>query len=399
MGATNDIALSSPVTSAARHKTNTTISGLFVIPGRVGGVENYFYNLLQGLLENGVASQYRLVLQKQYRGQFHPVVDAFNTCYINAPLGRVASDLSGQVRACDTHEHSTLFFPNFTAPLLGDKSRRIISTIHDVLYSDFPQHFPAWKRTALRGLHLHTLRRCDRVISISEFSRQALLETYGRQWQARITTIHNPVDFSRFYAPAEGADCTQFDKPFFLSVANQFAHKNLVTLVRAFNKLYPRAPRPCKLVLVGQTGARLQGSRNSGHQSQLLAEITKNPDIVVTGYIDDATLGALYRQAALFLFPSLYEGFGLPVVEAMGMGLATLTTRCGSIPEVSMNKCNYVEAPTEPDSWACSIESIVSSLGEHQHLAGGVARSIRDTYAPATIALRYADVLGGRARA
>ena len=116
--------------------------------------------------------------------------------------------------------------------------------------------------------------------------------------------------------------------------------------------------------------------------------------VVETGYVDDRTLGSLYRRATVFAFPSLFEGFAMPPIEALGLGLPVLTTRAASIPEVTMGIAAYVDDPRDPKEMADRLDAMLADPEAARPSADDVAR-IRDAYDPVGIATRYREVLTG----
>jgi glycosyltransferase involved in cell wall biosynthesis len=116
--------------------------------------------------------------------------------------------------------------------------------------------------------------------------------------------------------------------------------------------------------------------------------------VTVTGYVDDARLGGLYRGARLFAFPSLFEGFALPPVEALGFGLPVLTTRSSSIPEVTLGLARYVDDPTDHEAMARLLEQMWTDPTGSRPAEADVQR-VRRTFDPSVIAGQYLEVLRG----
>jgi glycosyltransferase involved in cell wall biosynthesis len=130
------------------------------------------------------------------------------------------------------------------------------------------------------------------------------------------------------------------------------------------------------------------------HLSTLIRELGLENATTVTGYIDDRQLGALYRNASVFALPSLFEGFGMPAVQALGFGLPTITTRCGALPEVTRGLAIYVDDPLNPGDWADKLGKVLRHP-EHYRLEPALIDEMRDGYAPERVALSYREVLLG----
>ena len=143
------------------------------------------------------------------------------------------------------------------------------------------------------------------------------------------------------------------------------------------------------LVLVGQLRRNL-----AGRSSATDVDAPGSSNVVVTGFVDDAVLGELYRRAAVFAFPSLFEGFGLPIVEALGLRVPTVTTRCTAIPEVGGAYPIYVDDPLSAPELA---EALRTALDKPDSARPNIteAQALRELYAPAAIAERYAQLIRG----
>ncbi|MEI9935668.1 MAG: glycosyltransferase family 1 protein [Pseudomonadota bacterium] len=176
-------------------------------------------------------------------------------------------------------------------------------------------------------------RTARRVIAISEATRRDLIEYVGVRPE-RIDVVHSGVDHERFSANSPDGEREQvaarlgFEAPFLLCLGASDARKNLPLLVRAFGQ--SGVARESMLVFAGPISPRqrarlLEAIRGSQVEGRVL----------ILGYIDDALLVALYRQCLAYLFPSSYEGFGLPILEAMACGAATLTSGLSSLAEVA----------------------------------------------------------------
>lgn len=176
-------------------------------------------------------------------------------------------------------------------------------------------------------------RTAQRVIAISAATRQDLIEYVGVAPE-RIDVVHSGVDHERFSQRAADGEREEvllrlgFEDPFLLCLGASDARKNLPLLVRAFGQ--SGVQREVKLVFAGPISERqrarlLEAIRASGVEGRVL----------IMGYIDDALLVALYRQCLAYVFPSSYEGFGLPILEAMACGAATLTSSLSALAEVA----------------------------------------------------------------
>jgi len=178
-----------------------------------------------------------------------------------------------------------------------------------------------------------------------------------------------------------------------LCVAAHWPSKNLHTLVGAFAELRATCA-DLKLVLVGQRIDRLLGIRSFGDVASLVDELGLSDSVVITGYISDREVGAFYQHASLLVFPSLFEGFGMPPVEALGFGLPVLTTRCTSIPEVAGDLAVYLDDPLDPSEVAEKMQMILDRPDEFRPTAAQSA-AVKARFDPVRIAEQYYALLTG----
>ena len=293
-------------------------------------------------------------------------------------------------RACLTPGLSgdAVLFPNyFVPPITPRRLGRVATVLHDLQYRHFPQHFSTKKRAWLAAAQSFAVRKADRLIVISDFVRQDALRWFGDRIGDKCTVIPNPISWDRF---SSGLDLgSPMDRPYVLSVAAQYPHKNLEVAVRAFAEV-ARRNQDLQLVLCGQDYNALHGVAGSRTGLLPLAEqLGIGRRVHLTGYVDDATLGRWYRHATLFAFPSVFEGFGMPAVEALGFGLPTLTTRRTAIPETTLGLASYVDDPYSISEWAERIEAVARHPDRNRPSSADIAR-LRAHYEPERIAGAYA---------
>jgi len=208
-------------------------------------------------------------------------------------------------------------------------------------------------------------RTAQRVIAISAATRQDLIEYVGVAPE-RIDVVHSGVDHERFSQRAAEGEREEvlrrlgFEDPFLLCLGASDARKNLPLLVRAFGQ--SGVAREVKLVFAGPISERqrarlCEAIRASGAEDRVL----------ILGYIDDALLVALYRQCLAYVFPSSYEGFGLPILEAMACGAATLTSSLSALAEVAGDAALTLPS-LDQDVLAAGIARIAADTGLRSQL-------------------------------
>jgi glycosyltransferase involved in cell wall biosynthesis len=212
------------------------------------------------------------------------------------------------------------------------RHRALVATHHDATQERFPQLFP--NAAAIRARKRRLYQQADLVICVSESARQDLVEIYGMD-EARTRLVHHGVTPVAEGAaePGEGKE-----QPYVLYVGSRSAYKNFLALARAFAAT--EAARDMRLVVAG-CGAWSDAERAA------IAEHGLERRIVLLPRVEEARLGALYRGAALFVYPSLYEGFGLPPLEAMSAGCPVLVSRTSSLPEICGEAAHYFDPAIE----------------------------------------------------
>jgi glycosyltransferase involved in cell wall biosynthesis len=220
-----------------------------------------------------------------------------------------------------------------------------VITVHDLTAVDHPEWFD-WKYALWhRALTPLALRRCRHIISVSHYTKQRIQQRYGIS-EKKITVIHNGVE--RRFAPV-GEDAinrvrSELDipaGPYILSLSAIQPRKNLRRLLRVWEHVQSTLDGSVTLVLAGGEG------ESTVFRSLALDDLPSN--VHFTGYVDDDLLPALYTGAKAFVYPSLYEGFGLPILEAMACGTAVLTSDVTSLPEVAGESASLVDPRSMDD--------------------------------------------------
>jgi glycosyltransferase involved in cell wall biosynthesis len=277
--------------------------------------------------------------------------------------------------------------PHYVLPLLTRGPA--VVTIHDCIHLLFPEYLP--NRLALhyaRALMGHALRRSARVFTVSEASRRDILRFYPRTPPEHVVVVPNAVDAALLVEPDDAQRARVRER---YQVGNVKPHKNLDRLVRAFARLRRRPGLDdVKLLLIGQDENRYAGLRRT------VEELGVRHDVRFFGFVPDATLATLYRLASVFAFPSLYEGFGLPPLEAMACGTPVLTSRASSLPEVVGDAAVLVD-PQSVDEIADGLARVLESETLRAELtARGRARARHFSWERSARAIHagYMQVLG-----
>lgn len=246
--------------------------------------------------------------------------------------------------------------------------RRQIVVIHDAsIYASPEGYTPAFKAYYRVMFATARYRNNMRIVTVSEFSKVELQKFAGFK-ASQMSVIHNGADHWKQVAPdfAVLARLGLVDRPFLMAVGSENKNKNIGRLIEAFHKL----SSPIPLVLAG--GKNTQVFSNT--------EVLRGENLIRTGYLTDAELAALYSRALAFVFPSLYEGFGLPPLEAMYFGCPVISSRAASLPEVAGDAALYCNAHDVDDIAACLQKIIADKAMRDRLIQAGDEQVARFTW-------------------
>ena len=251
-----------------------------------------------------------------------------------------------------------------------------VVTVHDISYAFHPEWFSARDLRVLSRTVPWSMRRAARVITVSETCRDQIIEHYGVPGE-KVVSIPNAAgpaavplddDMARELISMRGLNP---DRPYVLTVGNLQPRKNLVRLITAFGNLVARGV-DVDLVVVGPKHYRgddvVTAARQAGDRVRF------------TGYLSDRELAAFYERAALFAFPSLFEGFGIPALEAMAHGVPVACSRAGALPEVCGAAAEYFD-PYDVVSITNALSRVLTDSGRRADLVrAGQARQREFTW-------------------
>jgi glycosyltransferase involved in cell wall biosynthesis len=358
---------------------------------RVGGIPQYTRRLAEALARCAPSDT---VITLQHREQRAAMLDVANTermTLLTPPHHRweqlVLPFELLRARADLVH------FPDFVAPAL--RLRPAVTTIHDLAFLRFPEILDDGAR-AYYGQVAASVRRADAVIAVSESTRRDILERFGLPPE-RVDLVYEAA------APAlgpldlpSGAERTIGDHQvvagtFLLFVSTIEPRKNLVTLLRALRVCRDRRPQgEYRLVVAGARGWRDE------HVFAEVRDLQLGDAVAFVGKVSDDELRWLYSACRLYANPSLYEGFGLPLLEALACGAACLASDTSSLPEIGGEAARYLP-PEDVEAWAGAIEALWGDDDARAELGRrGVARAQQFSWERAareTLAI-YRRVLG-----
>ncbi len=341
------------------------ISLLTLVPDLVGGSETYARELTRALDRVGEL-EYRVfvppIATDAGNGLPTTVVERYRAS--RTMPGRIAAmalaaAAPGPIRrALRLGELDAIHFP-LSVMLPPVDAPPAATTVLDVQHEVFPQFFSRPELAYRRRVYGWTVRKSRIVITISEHAREALVERLGLE-PGRVRAIHLAVDHDRFRPEAGsafGAPGGRPREPFLLYPANRWPHKNHERLFEAFELVRRERPE-LRLVLTG-----------AGHDGKPL------PDGVESrGHVSLDALVELYRSAAALVYPSLYEGFGIPCLEAMACGCPVACSRVASLPEVCGDAAVYFD-PESVEDVARGIDEVLA-----RPPSGGIEQAARFTW-------------------
>jgi glycosyltransferase involved in cell wall biosynthesis len=250
-------------------------------------------------------------------------------------------------RRFDRADLEALHFPlSVMIPRIDDPPT--VTTVHDLQHELYPAFFSRAELAYRRAVYGWTVNRSRLLIAISEHARSTLLERYGLPPE-RVRTVHLGIDHARLTPDGRERE------PFLLYPANHWPHKNHERLFDAY-ELVRRERSDLRLVLTGQ-----------GHDRARLPEGVESRGRVSTDELVD-----LYRSAACLVFPSLYEGFGLPPLEAMACGCPVTASNATSLPEICGDAAEYFD-PLSPEDMAAAIHRALGGTLVERGLARAAA--------------------------
>jgi len=302
------------------------------VGARLGGNETYATNLIEALAEIDQVNQYTLYVTKQ------SAVERFANRWPNfavrmtlphTPLVRVPLTLSRELR----RNPVDVLHVQYTAPPFVPCP--IVTTIHDLAFEHHPETFNRRSWMQLRLTVRWTARRSAQIVTISEYSRRDISKTYGIA--SDLITV-TPVAASKTFERVTGEtelervrETYGIEGDYIFSLCAIQPRKNLVRLIEAYSllrRIQPEGKLP-QLVLAGKRAWLDNETMRAAQRDEVSANIR------FTGYVADEHLSALYSGATCFVYPSYFEGFGLPVLEAMKCGTPVIAGNRTSIPEVA----------------------------------------------------------------
>jgi len=292
-----------------------------------GGNETYYRSLLAALRRMDKENQYFLYYTRAGGFANHGLEANFHARRIlpNTPYLRIPFALPARIK----REPIDIYHAQFILPPFV--SARMVTTIPDIAYEHYPEFFPSYQRAWSRLLIRSAARRADHIITVSEHSKRDIAETYGVN-PDRITVTSEAAGENFYPRPKDQAqEIVQrygVKGNFILYLGRLQGRKNLTCLVNAYSLIRKQGCEH-KLVMAGRPDSLFEITK------QRIRDLGLDQEILLPGYVSQEDVPWFYSAADVFVYPSLYEGFGLPVLEAMACGLPVITSRGSSLEEVA----------------------------------------------------------------
>lgn len=349
------------------------VDALFLRPGENGGGETYIRGLMSGLSSLDQENTYLLLVGAESRDAFRSLGANFETRVIKLKRGSIIQRLAYEQTVLPIVARrwraDVAFFPaNMMSLGVAAFGIPSVVTIHDASSNYLQNALPGYERsTVLSGrtvLRKFAARAATQILAVSEFGRSEIVRTTGVSGNKVAVVYEGAPEFlGPLTEPEEVFRRFGIAKPYVLAVGQVRKYKNFDRLVRAFIKAKRGSHLPHQLVIAG---------RPRCGQADLEAAIDSNGarnDVRLTGFVRDEDLATLYREADIFAMPSLYEGFGLPVIEAMKAGVPVLCSTAGSLPEVCGSAALLFD-PLDEASISANLCKMISDRGLKMELVG-----------------------------
>ena len=325
------------------------------------GIGSYIRELVRALARTPDAARYRFRLfgRAEDRELFSSLPGNFHFSEEGA-RGYSAAELTGMPMRVRRHRLDLFHATHYVLPpLLGCPA---VVTVHDIIHLLYPQFLPGpAARLYARAMIARSLRKARRVIAVSRQTRDDLLARF-RVPESRIEVVYNGVS-SRFRPDLPEAEISRvraahgLPGEYALFVGGEKPHKNLANLVRAFARAPREGALPVALVLAGP-----MSKESRARTEALAASLALGDRVRVLGAVAEEDLPALYAGARFLVHPALYEGFGLPVVEAMACGTPVLTSSTSALREIA-DEAAYLVDPLDVEAIAHGIWLLASDAG------------------------------------
>lgn len=340
------------------------------LPSPLFGAGNYIAELIRALTHLDETNEYLVFTKPTHKSLFDSARAEIIPASLPSRIMRIGWEQTFLPLLVKRHRIDLLHSPHYTIPLV--KFCPTVVTFHDMIFFLHPEMHLYYKRLFFRSIIPLSARIADAIVAASENTRSDIIKLMGVSGQ-KVHTI--PYGISPIFHPVTDPEelCrarAKYELPekYFIYVGNFEPRKNIPGLIRAFARLRPKDIN-CWLVLAGT-----RGWQDSAIFSTL-EELNLADRVLLPGFISQADLPAIYSSSIALVYPSRYEGFGLPVLEAMACGAPVITSNISSMPEI-VGDAGILIDPTDEDELADAMHRVSSNNGLRAQLAGtGINRA------------------------
>jgi len=320
------------------------------------GLGRYTQRLIENLEKIDKENEYFIFLKKENWNEYQPQNPNFKKIMADYRWYTITEQIFFPLKILK-YKLDLMHFPHFNVPFFYP--RKFIVTIHDLILTKFPT-----KRATTLGPLLYKLkylgykiiiskavRRAKKVITVSEFTKKELIKYFHLDPRKIIVTYEaaDQVERGQLKIPERDLSYYGISRKYLLYVGNAYPHKNLERLLKVFKKLKEEPQFDYQLVLVGKEDYFYKRLKKEAKNLGLLEKINGLAPVIFFGFASQSILADLYRNASLYIFPSLYEGFGLPALEAMSYGLPVIASHTSSLPEILGQAALYFDPQNQEE--------------------------------------------------
>ena len=363
---------------------------------KVGGTESCVRNLLNGFLNLNQSDILFVLLVSKDNADSFKVYDQLNIFDIalcdtvsESQLRRVVWQNTKMRKLLRSLKVEVCLEPIYSLPFLRKRGVKYIVTIHDLQAIHYPEYFSKARNLWMRLSWWYAVHFSEKVVAISHYVKDDILRHFKVK-NKKIEVIYDAIDIDISKKDEQTREqllqkYNLIEKNFYYTVSALLPHKNLTTLIKAMAILKKSGSDSFKKLVVSGIGGKARSELEELIYSNNLIK-----DIIFTDYISDIERNIFYKSCKVFLFPSVFEGFGMPPIEAMAFGTPVLTTDKTSIPEVTQGLCRYIHNPLSPNEWA---KEIVYLCGLPCCVPWKKREKVLKMYSPDTIAKEYIDLI------
>lgn len=328
---------------------------LYLLPGTVGGTETYALSLIRGLSEIAGDSKYLVLLNRESEAIELPNDARFSRLVLPFQARRrwlrylweqvVVPPLLTRYKVRLIHSLG------YVGPL-GPRVPHVL-TLHDLNFRDIAESVPPLRRFVLGAMATGVARRADHVITVSKYSKTRIegeLKVPG----AKISVVyHGPRELSSYALTSEPVVQKRYriHRPYIIAFSSRFPHKNIPRLIEAYGRIAQLTH--ANLVIVGHVGSNV-----SEAFERLPLAIRER--VRMLGFVPEGDVVPLLRGANLFVFPSRYEGFGLPLIDAQAAGVPVVCSNAGALPEIAEDAAEYFD-PNSTESICAAMMRVLAN--------------------------------------